>query len=130
MLVSNYGNFATNFTQETCQHYYMMAPIFKGLSCQRFTCQDSIDHTVVIQTMVSQVILGVRYDNLNYCIASCTEFYIIQDMEYCKERQADRNGSSVAILHLDYGEFPTYKPNICNSPRLARVVHQYVRPDP
>ncbi|KAG2121835.1 hypothetical protein BD769DRAFT_1389980 [Suillus cothurnatus] len=43
MLVSNYGNFATNFTQETCQHYYMMAPIFK-----------------VIQTMVSQVILGVR----------------------------------------------------------------------
>jgi len=47
MLVSNYGNFATNFTQETCQHYYMMAPIFK-----------------VIQTMVSQVILGVRTWNI------------------------------------------------------------------
>ncbi|KAG1815252.1 uncharacterized protein BJ212DRAFT_267346 [Suillus subaureus] len=48
MLVSNYGDFATNFTQETCQHYYMIAPIFK-----------------VLQTMVSQVILGVRTWNIS-----------------------------------------------------------------
>ncbi|KAG1737426.1 hypothetical protein EDB19DRAFT_2025691 [Suillus lakei] len=47
MLVSNYGVFATNFTQETCQHYYVVAPIFK-----------------VLQTMVSQVILGVRTFNI------------------------------------------------------------------
>lgn len=48
MLVSNYGDFATSFTQETCQHYYIMAPIFK-----------------VLQTMVSQAILGLRTWNIS-----------------------------------------------------------------
>ncbi|KAG1767320.1 hypothetical protein EV702DRAFT_756505 [Suillus placidus] len=47
MLVSNYGVFATNFTLETCQDFYIVAPIFK-----------------VLQTMVSQVILGVRTWNI------------------------------------------------------------------
>ncbi|KAG0693751.1 hypothetical protein DFH29DRAFT_376601 [Suillus ampliporus] len=47
MILSNYGVFSTSFTQETCQHYYMVAPIFK-----------------VIQTMISQVILGVRTFNI------------------------------------------------------------------
>ncbi|KAG2139321.1 hypothetical protein DEU56DRAFT_326532 [Suillus clintonianus] len=47
MLVSNYGVFSTSFTQETCQHYYIVAPIFK-----------------VLQTIVSQVILGVRTFNI------------------------------------------------------------------
>lgn len=47
MLVSNYGAFATSFTQETCQHYYIVAPTFK-----------------VLQTMVSQVIIGVRTWNI------------------------------------------------------------------
>jgi hypothetical protein len=47
ILVSNYGFFATDFTQETCQRYFIVAPIFK-----------------VLQTMVSQVILGVRTWNI------------------------------------------------------------------
>ncbi|KAG2750412.1 hypothetical protein P692DRAFT_20801887 [Suillus brevipes Sb2] len=47
MLISNYGVLATSFTQESCQDYYMLAPIFK-----------------VLQTMVSQVILGVRTWNI------------------------------------------------------------------
>lgn len=48
MLVSNYGAFATSFTQETCQHYYIVAPTFK-----------------VLQTMISQVIIGVRTWNIS-----------------------------------------------------------------
>ncbi|KAG2151250.1 uncharacterized protein EDB93DRAFT_308172 [Suillus bovinus] len=47
MLFSNYGDFATTFTQETCQDYYILAPIFK-----------------ILQTMVSQVILGFRTWNI------------------------------------------------------------------
>ncbi|KAG1847606.1 hypothetical protein F4604DRAFT_161898 [Suillus subluteus] len=47
MVLSNYGVFSTGFTQETCKHYYMISPIFK-----------------VIQTMISQVILGVRTFNI------------------------------------------------------------------
>ncbi|KAF9226320.1 hypothetical protein BS17DRAFT_777052 [Gyrodon lividus] len=47
MIVSNYGVFATSFTQESCQRYYMVAPVFK-----------------VVQTMISQVILGVRTFNI------------------------------------------------------------------
>ncbi|KAG2139320.1 hypothetical protein DEU56DRAFT_980336 [Suillus clintonianus] len=47
ILVSNYGAFSTSFTQETCQHYYILAPIFK-----------------VLQAMVSQVILGFRTFNI------------------------------------------------------------------
>ncbi|KAG1737425.1 hypothetical protein EDB19DRAFT_1829528 [Suillus lakei] len=47
MLVSNYGVFSSSFTQEACQHYYIAAPIFK-----------------VLQTMVSQVILGIRTFNI------------------------------------------------------------------
>ncbi|KAG2122475.1 hypothetical protein DEU56DRAFT_73583 [Suillus clintonianus] len=45
--VSNYGYFSTGFTQETCQKYYFMTPIFKAA-----------------QTMISQVILGVRTYNI------------------------------------------------------------------
>lgn len=47
MIVSNYGYFATGFTQQTCQHYYLAAPAFK-----------------VMQSMISQVILGVRTFNI------------------------------------------------------------------
>lgn len=47
MTISNYGVFSTGFTQETCKNYYMIAPCFK-----------------VIQTMISQVILGVRTFNI------------------------------------------------------------------
>ncbi|KAG2139323.1 hypothetical protein DEU56DRAFT_326765 [Suillus clintonianus] len=47
MILSNYGVFSTSFTQETCHRYYMVAPVFK-----------------VIQTMISQVILGVRTFNI------------------------------------------------------------------
>ncbi|OAX34227.1 hypothetical protein K503DRAFT_461662 [Rhizopogon vinicolor AM-OR11-026] len=47
MVVSNYGFFSTNFTEETCQHYYLVAPTFK-----------------VVQMMISQVILGVRTFNI------------------------------------------------------------------
>jgi len=32
MIISNYGFFSTDFTLEKCQHYYLLAPIFKGLS--------------------------------------------------------------------------------------------------
>ncbi|KAH7910356.1 hypothetical protein BJ138DRAFT_1153035 [Hygrophoropsis aurantiaca] len=45
--VSNYGVFATTFTPETCGEFFLVAPIFK-----------------VLQTMVSQVILGVRTFNI------------------------------------------------------------------
>ncbi|KIK35829.1 hypothetical protein CY34DRAFT_557728 [Suillus luteus UH-Slu-Lm8-n1] len=47
IVVSNYGYFSTNFTQHACQQYYLAAPIFK-----------------VVQTMISQVILGVRTFNV------------------------------------------------------------------
>ncbi|KAG1873673.1 hypothetical protein DFJ58DRAFT_367522 [Suillus subalutaceus] len=47
MVVSNYGYFSTTYTQQTCQQYYIVAPIFKA-----------------IQTMISQVILGVRTFNI------------------------------------------------------------------
>ncbi|KAG2033957.1 hypothetical protein BDR03DRAFT_984661 [Suillus americanus] len=47
MILSNYGVFSTSFTHETCKHYYMISPVFK-----------------VIQTMISQVILGVRTFNI------------------------------------------------------------------
>lgn len=32
MILSNYGVFSTGFTQESCKHYYMVAPVLKGLS--------------------------------------------------------------------------------------------------
>ncbi|KAG1847608.1 hypothetical protein F4604DRAFT_162079 [Suillus subluteus] len=47
MILSNYGYFATGFTQQTCQNYYLAAPAFK-----------------VMQSMISQVILGVRTFNI------------------------------------------------------------------
>ncbi|KAG1838059.1 hypothetical protein C8R48DRAFT_743007 [Suillus tomentosus] len=47
MIISNYGYFATGFTQQTCQHYYLAAPALK-----------------VMQSMISQVILGVRTFNV------------------------------------------------------------------
>ncbi|KAG2106091.1 hypothetical protein BD769DRAFT_1503685 [Suillus cothurnatus] len=47
MILSNYGYFASSFTQQTCQHYYLAAPVFK-----------------VMQSMTSQVILGVRTFNI------------------------------------------------------------------
>ncbi|KAG1840512.1 hypothetical protein C8R48DRAFT_765913 [Suillus tomentosus] len=47
IVVSNYGFFSTTFTQQTCQKYYLLAPIFKA-----------------VQTMTSQVILGVRTFNI------------------------------------------------------------------
>ncbi|OJA11115.1 hypothetical protein AZE42_10194, partial [Rhizopogon vesiculosus] len=66
MIVSNYGFFSTNFTEETCQHYYLVAPTFKGLSHLMFTHEDPIDsdHAVVVQMMISQFILGVRTFNI------------------------------------------------------------------
>jgi hypothetical protein len=47
LIISNYGVFATSFTAESCQHYYLLAPVFKNL-----------------QTMISQAILGVRTFNI------------------------------------------------------------------
>ncbi|KAG2091832.1 uncharacterized protein F5147DRAFT_722960 [Suillus discolor] len=47
MLLSNYGYFATDITPEICRRYYILAPIFK-----------------VLQTMVSQVIIGFRTWNI------------------------------------------------------------------
>lgn len=69
--------------------------------------------------MVSQVILGVRYDMIKFCVLSCVEFYTVQDMEHCKEKQAGRNYFSTAIHRLDRGEFLTRKSNICHSPDLV-----------
>ncbi|KAI6115107.1 hypothetical protein EV401DRAFT_1977508 [Pisolithus croceorrhizus] len=48
MFVSNYGAFATSFTMESCRRYYYVSPIFK-----------------VLQTMVSQAILGFRTFNIS-----------------------------------------------------------------
>ncbi|KAI6113879.1 hypothetical protein EDD16DRAFT_1115776 [Pisolithus croceorrhizus] len=47
MVTSNYGFFATTFTDESCRRYYYVAPIFKD-----------------IQATVSQAILGVRTFNI------------------------------------------------------------------
>ncbi|KAG1768695.1 hypothetical protein EDD22DRAFT_222601 [Suillus occidentalis] len=47
MIVSNYGYFSTTYTQQACQRYYLVAPIFKA-----------------IQTMTSQAILGIRTFNI------------------------------------------------------------------
>ncbi|EIN08907.1 hypothetical protein PUNSTDRAFT_113507 [Punctularia strigosozonata HHB-11173 SS5] len=48
LVVSNYGFFANNFTQESCRRYYLLAPIFK-----------------VLQTIISQAILAIRAFNLS-----------------------------------------------------------------
>jgi hypothetical protein len=32
IVVSNYGFFSTTYTIQTCQSYYLVAPVFKGLS--------------------------------------------------------------------------------------------------
>jgi hypothetical protein len=61
LILSNYGFFSTGFTPETCQHYYLVAPVFKGWSSSYLQPEDSIDYAAVLQIMVSQVILGVRY---------------------------------------------------------------------
>ncbi|KAF8553786.1 hypothetical protein OG21DRAFT_1186249 [Imleria badia] len=47
MVVSNYGVLSSSFTVESCNNYYLVAPFFK-----------------VLQTMISQVILGVRTFNI------------------------------------------------------------------
>ncbi|OJA13669.1 hypothetical protein AZE42_08980 [Rhizopogon vesiculosus] len=47
MTLGNYGIFSTGFTEETCRHYHLAPICFK-----------------VIQTMISQVILGVRTFNI------------------------------------------------------------------
>ncbi|KAG1809580.1 uncharacterized protein BJ212DRAFT_593219 [Suillus subaureus] len=47
IVVSNYGFFSTAYTLQTCQHYYLVAPVFKA-----------------IQTMISQAILGIRTFNI------------------------------------------------------------------
>ncbi|KAG1850796.1 hypothetical protein DFJ58DRAFT_746359 [Suillus subalutaceus] len=47
IVTSNYGYFSSHFTQQACQQYYLVAPIFK-----------------VVQTMISQAILGVRTFNV------------------------------------------------------------------
>ncbi|KIJ06801.1 hypothetical protein PAXINDRAFT_182624 [Paxillus involutus ATCC 200175] len=49
MVISNYGVFATSFTQESCQRYRVVSPTFK-----------------VLQTMVSHAILGVRTFNITH----------------------------------------------------------------
>lgn len=36
IIVSNYGYFSTTYTQQACQRYYLVAPIFKGLSYRYF----------------------------------------------------------------------------------------------
>jgi len=48
LTISNYGFFSTNFTPKSCQKYFWAAPIMK-----------------VVQTMVSQAILGVRTVNIS-----------------------------------------------------------------
>ncbi|KAG2153922.1 hypothetical protein DEU56DRAFT_429060 [Suillus clintonianus] len=47
IVLSNYGYFSTAFTLRTCRQYYLVAPVFKA-----------------VQTMISQVILGVRTFNI------------------------------------------------------------------
>ncbi|KIN96618.1 hypothetical protein M404DRAFT_162643 [Pisolithus tinctorius Marx 270] len=47
MVTSNYGFFATSFTEESCRRFYFVPPIFKDL-----------------QASVSQAILGVRTFNI------------------------------------------------------------------
>lgn len=61
MVVSNCGVLATTFTVESCNHYYLLAPVFKGPSRLRICPTLSTHPLSVLQTMISQVILGVRY---------------------------------------------------------------------
>jgi hypothetical protein len=65
MILSNYGVFSTGFTEETCQRYYLVAPVFKGLFYWLVYPPGLIYHDIVMQTMVSQAILGVRYVQSN-----------------------------------------------------------------
>ncbi|KAI0047718.1 hypothetical protein FA95DRAFT_1558818 [Auriscalpium vulgare] len=48
LVVSNVGFFSHSFTAQSCQHYYLAAPVLK-----------------VLQTMVSQAIVGVRTYNIS-----------------------------------------------------------------
>ncbi|KAG2338007.1 hypothetical protein BDR05DRAFT_1004545 [Suillus weaverae] len=93
MILSNYGVFSTSFTQETCKHYYMVAPVFK-----------------VIQTMISQVILGVRTFNI--------------------ARRDRRIGITLVVLYFVSVSVGCYDTSVTSLlPGLAGMVHQHVRPD-
>ncbi|KAG1767318.1 hypothetical protein EV702DRAFT_1203796 [Suillus placidus] len=93
MILSNYGVFSTSFTHETCKHYYMVAPVFK-----------------VIQTMISQVILGVRTFNI--------------------ARRDRRIGIVLVVLYFVSVSVGCYDTSVTSLlPGLAGMVHQHVRPD-
>lgn len=64
IVVSNTGFFA-KFTEAQCQQYYMAAPVFKGnrieVSLEFWSpCTNFYAGPLVLQTMVSQIILGIR----------------------------------------------------------------------
>ncbi|KAI5996497.1 hypothetical protein F5J12DRAFT_853962 [Pisolithus orientalis] len=60
MVVSNYGAFSTSFTLESCRHYYYVSPIFK-----------------VLQTMVSQAIVGFRTFNISRRNENVRNFLVV-----------------------------------------------------
>ncbi|KAF8842009.1 hypothetical protein BDN67DRAFT_434197 [Paxillus ammoniavirescens] len=64
MVVSNYGMFSPSFTEESCQRYFIAAPIFKGLSKPNVPQCSYLTNSSVLQTMVSHAILGFRTFNI------------------------------------------------------------------
>ena len=60
--VGNYGFFATNFTPKSCQHFFWAAPILKGINDLTLQQVHEVTQLIlpVIQTMISQAILGIR----------------------------------------------------------------------
>ncbi len=61
----NYGWFATSFTQESCSRFYMVSPVerYPFLCSKILTMWErcALYSLLVVQTMISQVILGVRW---------------------------------------------------------------------
>jgi hypothetical protein len=60
MFTSNFGFFYHHFTPEACSYYCYVAPVFKGTSPVVSEYSRLSDPTV-IQLMVSQAILGIRW---------------------------------------------------------------------
>ena len=62
MFTSNFGFFHHHFTPKACSHYCYVTPVFKGTESSATMSGHSIlSDRPVIQLMVSQAILGVRW---------------------------------------------------------------------
>lgn len=60
LLINTVGYFA-RFSPATCARYFWVGPIFKGMYPLQYGGVNDNHTLVVTQTMLSQIILGIRY---------------------------------------------------------------------